>query len=186
MLTVDATTEGTDGGRVRGEGQVVVRPLTEDCNQVSVERVTVHISVRCCQDTVGYFSHLRAGRRQRVTWMSFLSTTGEKKIKVYPKAHTSGRTRRLISSPEDQPLGRVSPSSYSAGSQRRKGMLADPQRVFWLWREIKHTFQCHVFFFCLFYFISFLRSATCNRRSEPNTKSACSLCVSFWWNLKWE
>ena len=48
MFAINPVTERADGRRVRGESQVVVCPLAEDCNQVSVEGVAVHILVSRC------------------------------------------------------------------------------------------------------------------------------------------
>ena len=62
LVTVNAAAEGANDGRVRSEGQVVVRPLGKDGEQVSEERVGVH---NCCvQNSVGHFPHLERGYRQ--------------------------------------------------------------------------------------------------------------------------
>lgn len=42
LFTVDTVAEGADDGGVRGEGQVVVGPLSEDGHHVSVEGITLH------------------------------------------------------------------------------------------------------------------------------------------------
>ena len=64
LVTVNAAAEGANDGRVRSEGQVVVRPLAKDGDQVSVERVVLHIRVCCPQNFVGHFSYLQTGCRQ--------------------------------------------------------------------------------------------------------------------------
>lgn len=68
LVTVNSTAEWLDDGRVRGEGQVVVRPLGKDGDQVSVERVVLHIRVCCSQNFIGHFSYLQTGCRQWTPW----------------------------------------------------------------------------------------------------------------------
>ena len=62
-VTVDAAVEGADAGGVRGEGQVVVRPLAEDGHQVRIERIVLHVRVGCAQDPVGHLPHLETWRK---------------------------------------------------------------------------------------------------------------------------
>lgn len=47
LFAVNTVTERADDGGVRSEGQIVVSPLAEDCNQVSVEWVVLSVRV-CC------------------------------------------------------------------------------------------------------------------------------------------
>ena len=62
-VTVDAVVIGADAGGVRGEGQVVVRPLAEDGQQVRVVAVVLHVRVGHAQDAVGHLPHLETRRK---------------------------------------------------------------------------------------------------------------------------
>ena len=62
-VTVNAVVERADAGGVRGEGQVVVRPLAEDGHQVRVEPVVLHVRVGRAQDAVGHLPHLETRRK---------------------------------------------------------------------------------------------------------------------------
>ena len=64
------------------------------------------------------------------------------------KHSTKGRILLFIFRLGFQPIGREIASSYSAGSQREKGMLEDPQRVFLLWMKeevLKQFISTHTF-----------------------------------------
>lgn len=59
LFTVDAVAEGADDGGVRGKGQVVVGPLSEDGHQVSVEGIALHPGVVSSENTVRHFPYLQ-------------------------------------------------------------------------------------------------------------------------------
>lgn len=59
LFTVDAIAEGADDGGVRGKGQVMVGPLSEDGHQVSVEGIALHPGVGSSENTVRHFPYLQ-------------------------------------------------------------------------------------------------------------------------------
>lgn len=125
--TVHPIAEGADAGGERGEGQVVVVPLTKQGHHVSELRVVDHAIVGRTEDVVGHLPHLRkeSGINQKFT------TAGSGSAFTGP---TSG-SRKLLMVLLLKPFGSEIPSSYWAGSQRVKGVLEAPSRGFFLERN---------------------------------------------------
>lgn len=64
VVTVDAAVERADARGVRCEGEVMVRPLAEDGDQVCVEIVIDNILVACVKNAIGDEPHLGAKQTQ--------------------------------------------------------------------------------------------------------------------------
>lgn len=125
--TVHPVAEGADAGGERGEGQVVVVPLSKQGHHVSELRVADHAIVGRTEDVVGHLPHLRkeSGINHKFT------TAGSGSAFTGP---TSG-SRKLLMVLLLKPFGSEMPSSYWAGSQRVKGVLEAPSRGFFLERN---------------------------------------------------
>lgn len=125
--TVHPVAEGADAGGERGEGQVVVVPLSKQGHHVSELRVVDHAVVGRTEDVVGHLPHLRkeSGINHKLT------TAGSGSALAGP---TRG-SRKLLMVLLLKPFGCEMPSSYRAGSQRAKGVLEAPSRGFFLERN---------------------------------------------------
>lgn len=125
LLTVHPVAEGADAGGERGEGQIVVVPLSKQGHHVSELRVADHAVVGGTEDVVGHLPHLRKERGVNHAWDA---AGGGGSAVTGP---TSG-SRKLLMVLLLKPFGSEMPSSYSAGSQRANGVLEAPSRGFFL------------------------------------------------------
>lgn len=124
LLTVHPVAEGADARGKRGEGQIVVVPLSKQGHHVSELRVIDHAVVSGTEDVVGHLPHLRKEPGVNHEWV----TAGGGSAVTGP---TRG-SRKLLMVLLLKPFGSEMPSSYSAGSQRANGVLEDPSRGFLL------------------------------------------------------
>lgn len=124
LLTVHPVAEGADARGKRGEGQIVVVPLSKQGHHVSELRVVDHAVVSGTEDVVGHLPHLRKEPGVNHEWV----TAGGGSAVTGP---TRG-SRKLLMVLLLKPFGSEMPSSYAAGSQRVNGVLADPSRGFLL------------------------------------------------------
>lgn len=122
--TVQPVAEGADAGGERGEGQVVVVPLSKQGHHVRELRVVDHAVVGRTEDVVGHLPHLRNE-----------SGINHKFARAGGGSAFTGPTRgsrKLLMVLLLKPFGCEMPSSYWAGSQRVKGVLEAPSRGFFL------------------------------------------------------
>lgn len=68
---------------MRGEGQVMVGPLSEDGHQVGVEGIALHLGVCSSEDTVGDLPHLQ--HSNSIIWLEIYDL--HPRLSSFPSAH---------------------------------------------------------------------------------------------------